>query len=219
MSKVGINFTVGSRTYDNAIEGFDVWQRDLRKIKRKLGDLTRPFDEISNEMVSRIRHRFWNNTFGSPPFPSKTSGFTRLVRELKGQDPDGPKLFASGALEYSIKRLKSPTKTELGEQREVLTLRIGSLGIDYAEDVLKGYSWNIPVRVGEKSEVYIDPDRMDVSISSRNYWGDRWGYIHRLPRGYHTIDVPARNFFTIFREDEVFIDKVIKQWVRTVMGG
>jgi len=214
-----INYTVGLENYTSADAAFDHWAKDLRRLKRKLGDLTKPFDEISPVIIHNIKWRMEDNTFGKAPFNTETSKFTRAVRRAKGYPPSRPKLVQSGYLEHSIQRLPSPTKSKTGERREVLVLRIGTIGVSYAKDVIDGGTWEVPILKGPRGGTYLDLNRIrGGSMSNAEYYGEKWGRMSSYKRATKTIEIPGRNIFTIFPEDSKFINKVFEKWITENLG-
>jgi len=214
--KAGIKFTVGGKTYDDATASFEEMSSKLKIIKKSLGDLTKPYDEISSGLLANIRNRFNDNTFGNPIYSKQKSGFTRQVRKVRGASGDTT-LKATGRLRDSVHRVPSPTKNELGEQREVFVLRIGSSRVPYALKQLEGGTWEVPVRVNDKGRKFLDVDKIDDAImSNAEYWGKRWKKISTFETDEHIVQVPSRNFLALFPEDREFIDNIINEWLTKI---
>lgn len=219
MSTPGIRYTVGSKTFTDAAKGFEAWEKGLLELKKELGDLTRPFDEISSQLLINIQQRFKDNTFGQAPFVSQTSRFTKHARRARGHNPQGSKLFASGTLAGSIKRSPSPTKSDLGGQREVFVLRMGTVGAPHAKRQILGGVWIVPVRQGPRGGKYLDVEKLTGStMSGEQFWGERWGRISSYPESTTRVIIPPRNFLQLFDNDRQVISSTIQGWIQQVIN-
>ena len=121
---------------------------------------------------------------------------------------------ASGDLKDSIKRLKGPTSTGK-EHREVAVLRIGSVGVSYSRDVLDGAPWEVPIRINPKSQKrYIDLDKIRRSGKSNSqFYGKQWTQIKGYPQSTTTVQVPARNFLHMPKNEAKRVEQILQDWI------
>jgi|3_EtaG_2_1085321.scaffolds.fasta_scaffold59991_2 hypothetical protein len=229
--KGGINFTVGGTTVANAETAFDRLSHQVRIIHKHLGELTRPFDKISSHLVKSIKQKFDNGTFNQAPDGGtiKRSRYTKSLRKRRNIPEDNPRLKSTGALRDSIKRITGPTAKQKGvEDREVLTLRIGSAGVPYAKDQLMGGVWEIPIILGEMTKKgyehkYIDWDGIQGTPSNSQIYGKKWAKLSTLRRETHRVHYPGNDIFGISSDNEAYITRVLmdffQQAIKTANEG
>ena len=141
---MAIKFTFGGRNYEDSIAAFDGMADTFYRLQKEIGELTPLFNKIADPLVGIIQDRFEDGRLNASPYNedapgAKRSKFTKLARV----NPNGPTLKDTGRLQRSIRRIKSPTKSSTGGQREVSTLRIGTVGVPYAEEHLFGGTFTI----------------------------------------------------------------------------
>jgi phage gpG-like protein len=217
---MAIKFTYGGRNYEEAFEAFGEIAETFKKIKKEIGELTPLFNQIADPLVNTIKSRFDNDTLNDSPYNEDAPGAIRSVHtKLARVNPGGPTLKDSGKLQRSIRRLKSPTKSKSGGQREVSTLRIGTTGVPYAEDHLFGGEWIIEgwekkYKYGgkQKSKFFTNFDAMNYPSGKTNssMYGGKLSKISSYPQARRRVEIPIRNFLAIDFEVEDFInDNVI----------
>ena len=221
--KGGINFTVGGATVANAETAFDRLAHQVSVISKHLGELTRPFDKIAARMVPRIKQKFRDGVFdtdesGSVITPSK---FTKRIKKQTATDwGSDHRLIRTGKLMHSIRRRPGPTAKSKGvEEREVLTLRIGSVGVPYAKDQILGGVWEVPVFIGKVNKrgyqhKYLDWERAIPENPGGNAgkYGADTKRITALPRGIEQVTYPGNNIFGLSDDDNNFIKRLLLQY-------
>ena len=213
---MAIKFTYGGRNYEEAFEAFGEVEKTLKKLKKEMGELTPLFNQIADPLVSTVKARFDTDVLNESPYNEDAPNAKRSVHtKLARVNPGGPTLKDSGRLQRSIRRLKSPTKSKSGGQREVSTLRIGTTGVPYAEDHLYGGEWIIEgwekkYAYGgkQKSRFFTDFDAMDYPSGKTNAseYGANFTKISSYPQARRRVEVPIRNFLAIDFEVEDFIN-------------
>lgn len=221
--KAGIKFTVGSSTTNNPVEALSQFQQPARNLKKKIGELTTVYDEIAPVIINRIKGRFNNGTFGDPPFPPIGDMAYKLRHARAGDTStqDNPALVSTGALRDSIKRRPGPTKGQDGGQREVYVLRIGSSGVPYARDVLNGSTMHVPIfrHLGDPHQeewflLNYDAIKDSKVTNDEMYTRKTLSYINwMMEPDMYIEDVPGRDFFQLWPEDEQFIFKKVNEFV------
>lgn len=221
----GISFRVGRRSYVDPFTAFGQVQKQANVIRKHLGDLTRPFDEISQSLLLNIKARFDTGELGEPPYREsgiKRSRFTKAARRARGTQPEGPTLKQTGRLQKAIHRVPSPTKAESGGQREVYRLVIGvnsSIAPYYKQQFLGGV-WEVPIREGPRGGRYFDPDRFpDASMSSAQFWGPRWTRLSSLPESTTEVQIPPTEFLYLSPDDAAYTKEIILRWAEKVVAG
>ncbi len=216
----GITFKVGNKTHSTAATAFGGLRSRLTALSTQLGDLTRPFDEISAVILPDIKHRFDTGELADPPYRpgnSVRSRFTKNARRARGFDPNGPTGKASGNLQRAVQRMPGPTKSESGGQREVhrLTFGVNASAAPYYRDFINGGIWEVPVRLGTRGGMHFDPDRLPgATMSSSTYWGPkRWAQYAKLPEGFKRVEVPPTNIFHLSSDDNSVIRNIILDWI------
>jgi hypothetical protein len=221
--KGGINFTVGGKTFADADSAFDRLTHQVSVISKHLGELTRPFDEIGPKLMASIRNKFNDGAFnvdesGSVITPSK---FTRRIKKHTATHWNSDnRLVRTGKLMNSIRRRPGPTaKTKGVEEREVLTLRIGSVGVPYAKDQILGGVWEVPVFIGNTNKrgyqhKYIDWERAtpDSPGGNAGKYGAATDRITALPRGIERVTYPGNNIFGLSDDDNNMIKTILLQY-------
>jgi len=213
---MAIKFTYGGRNYEEAFEAFGEIAETFKKIKKEIGELTPLFNKIADPLINRVQARFDNDVLNESPYNEDAPGARRSIHtKLARVNPGGPTLKDTGKLQRSIKRLKSPTKTKSGGQREVNTLRIGTTGVPYAEDHLYGGEWVIEgwekrykYSGKQKSKFYTDFDAMNYpnGKSNASVYGTRLSKISSYPTARRRVEIPIRNFLAIDFEVEDYIN-------------
>lgn len=217
---MAIKFTYGGRNYEEAFEAFGEVEKTFKKIQKELGELTPLFNKIADPLIDRVQGRFDMDVLNDSPYNEDAPGAIRSVHtKLARVNPNGPTLKDTGRLQRSIRRLKSPTKTKQGGQREVSTLRIGTTGVPYAEDHLFGGEWIIEgwekrYKYGgkRKTRFFTDYDAMNYPSGKTNasIYGANFAKISSYPPAQRRVEIPIRNFLAIDFEVEDYInDNVI----------
>ena len=215
-----IKFTYGGRNYEEAFEAFGQVEKTFKKLQKELGELTPLFDQIADPLIDTVQARFDMDVLNESPYNEDAPGATRSVHtKLARVNPDGPTLKDTGRLQRSIRRLKSPTKSKSGEQREVNTLRIGTTGVPYAGDhlfggelVIEGFEKRYKYGGKQKSRFFTDFDSMNYPSGKTNssMYGENLAKITSYPRAQRRVEIPVRNFLAVDFEVEDFInDNVI----------
>jgi len=214
--KGGINFTVGGSTVKNADTAFDRLSHQVAIIHRHLGELTRPFDKISAHLIKSIKSKFDSGAFNQDPEGAviKRSRYTKSIRKRRGL-PSDPRLKATGRLRDSIVRRPGPTAKKKGvKDREVLTLRLGSVGVPYVREQIMGGVWEVPVMLGEVNKrgtqhKYIDWDQLEGTPSNSQIYGNKWSKLSGLKKEIHEVTYPGNDIFGISSDNEAYINRIL----------
>jgi len=217
---MAIKFTFGGRNYEDSNTAFDALSETFNKIQKGVGELTPLFNQIADPIVGMIQDRFEDGRLNAAPYNEDAPGATRSIHTKNARiNRTGPTLKDSGRLQRSIRRLKSPTKTKEGGQREVSTLRIGTTGVPYAEDHLFGGEWIIQgwekkYKYGgkQKSKFFTNFDAMNYPNGKTNAseYGANFAKISSYPEARRRVEIPLRNFLAVDFEVEDFVtDSVI----------
>jgi len=215
--KASVKVVVGNKTFSNIDEGLNVISGTLTKLQKELGELTRPFDDISGVIIRQIHGRFDSGAFGDPPF-APLGGMAMAQRSAANITGDRA-LNASGDLKRSVMRRRSPTKSAEGKQREVLVLRVGSIGVPYTRDMIEGSIWYVPVLRNPVTDSFtIDYDRLRGSqTSNATMYGERYeNDLQYWDKDEHPVDVPGRDFLSLPDEDLFVIVDIVDEWFNKV---
>ena len=214
---MAIKFTFGGRNYEDSNTAFDALADTFYKIQKELGELTPLFNQISDPIVDMIQDRFDDDRLNASPYNEDAPGATRSIHTKNARiNRTGPTLKDSGRLQRSVRRLKSPTKTKEGGQREVSTLRIGTTGVPYAEDHLFGGEWIIEgwekkYKYGgkQKTKFFTNFDAMNYPNGKTNAseYGGNFAKISSYPEARRRVEIPIRNFLAVDFEVEDFVNK------------
>jgi|9_EtaG_2_1085328.scaffolds.fasta_scaffold00558_6 phage gpG-like protein len=218
-----IKTTFGGINYDTPGAAFDALGKDLEAVQDYFGELTPLFNNVAEPLIDRIKARFDDGSLNKKPFAevanTRRSKFTRLARV----NPNGPTLKDTGRLQRSIKRLKSPTKTSKGEQREVSVLRIGTLGVPYAEKHLFGGTFEIEgweKELKNSTKFFTNFDKMNFANGKTNrseYTPRQLKMLTSLPEATKVIEIPIRDFLKFDAKTDQFVaDKVNEFMIRLV---
>ena len=223
----GISFKTGtsvySRNFTDPNDAFKAMQGTLKALKKNLGELTRPFDELAGILIPIIKQRFNTDELSDKPYRKTNyprSRFTRNARRARRTNPDGATLNSSGRLRDSVRRLPSATKSSEGGQREVNKMAIGYDGsAPYFRTQTLGGVFEVPVRLGRRGGKHFDPDRLENSLmTSEQYWGKkRWAQYSSLPEGIVSVSVPATNPFVMRGPEQQIISTVLVSFLQKVM--
>lgn len=214
-----IKTTVGGINYDAPGEAFENLGWILSNMRKRLGELTPLFDNIADPLIIRIQKRFEDNSLNRKPFAEKPglkrSKFTKLARV----NPNGSTLKDTGRLQRSIRRLKSPTKSSSGGQREVSTLRIGTVGVPYASDHLFGGTFEVEgweMRVKGRNRFYTNFDKMNFPSGKTNaseYSAKQLKTLSALPTAVKEIEIPIRDFLAFDKKTTDFVEQSALEYV------
>tara|TARA_Y100000356_G_scaffold122172_1_gene116100 strand:+ start:211 stop:885 length:675 start_codon:yes stop_codon:yes gene_type:complete len=215
-----IKFTLGGRNYEDADGAFDALTGKFKALTKQLGELTPVFDKISPTLVKQIKQRFDTDELDFAPYNqdapggSRRSQFTKKIR----RNPGGPTLKNTGRLQKSISRLGSPTKNKSGGQREVMTLRIGSRGVPYAQDHLFGGTWEVPIFQSRQGRKYINYDRIAASEKTNSgEYKSRWPQIKKMTQTTAQVEIPQRNFLLMDDDMVNFVIRTVSNFTNKVI--
>jgi len=217
--KTGVSIRVGTKTYASFLDADANFQKKLMALKRNLGELTRPFDEVSRFIITKIQKRFTNDSFGAPPFRDASyarSRWTAQARQARSINPNGSTLYATGNMAGALERRDSPTKSPSGGRREVYRLVIGMAtgSAPYYKKQLAGGIWDVPVYEVE-GNYFLDSSRLEGgAMTSEAFHGpEKWNIISRdgspttIP-----VQVPATNFFLMLPGEQKFMKTLFNKW-------
>ena len=214
-----IKTTFGGIGYDSPGAAFEALGKDLEAVQDYFGELTPLFNDIADPLIDRIKARFDDGSLNKKPFAEtpglKRSKFTRLARI----NPNGPTLKDSGRLQRSIRRLKSPTKSESGGQREVSVLRIGTLGVPYAEKHLFGGTFEIQgweKELKNSTKFFTNFDKMDFPNGKTNrseYTPKQLKMLTSLPEATKVIEIPIRDFLKFDAKTDQFVADSVNEYM------
>lgn len=220
--KTGISIRVGRQNVGSFPAATRIFQKKLDALQRQLGEMTRPFNEISPLLIANIKRRFDSGSLAGPPFRKETfkrSHWTMKAREAKSQNPYGPTLLASGSIRDAITRKDSPTKSPGGKQREVYRLVIGITGgsVPYHKEQLWGGTWEVPVfaKLNRNGEVtyYLDTERLDGAMSNQSFHGPIiYNYIKDEERTTINVSIPETNFLMITPIEKRITTRIFNKW-------
>jgi phage gpG-like protein len=231
MARIGeVKFVIGtgvggiSAGLTTPVIAMDALVKQTRQIGDALGELTRPFNIIAPALMRNIKKRFDTGAFGHAPYqqpPKLTVGpfspnpnrskYTRLVRQARGQNPDGSALKASGTLKESIYRVKGPTSTKAGRTREVAVLRIGSNAGRRARQHIFGGQWIVEVKIHPKTKQKYLNAAAYTSNPTAIY--NNWRHIVNYEDGQKVVEIPTRDFFMMSNDDRYFINSTINKYL------
>ena len=224
---MAIKFTFGGRNYEDSNTAFDALADTFNKIQKELGELTPLFNQISDPIVNIIKGRFDGERLNQEPFNEDAPNAIRSIHtKLARVNPNGSTLKDTGRLQRSIRRLKSPTKSKSGGQREVSTLRIGSTGVPYAETHLFGGEWVIQgwekkYKYGgkQRSKFFTNFDAMNYPNGKTNAseYGTKFTKISSYPEAQRRVEVPLRNFLAVDFEVEDFVNKNVTNFANRML--
>ena len=224
---MAIKFTFGGRNYEDSNTAFDALADTFYKIQKEMGELTPLFNQIADPIVGMIQERFDDDRLNSSPFNEDAPGATRSIFTKNARiNRTGPTLKDSGRLQRSVRRLKSPTKTKEGGQREVSTLRIGTTGVPYAQAHLFGGEWVIEgwekrYKYGgkQRSKFFTNFDAMNFPNGKTNAseYGGNFAKISSYPQAQRRVEIPIRNFLAIDFEVEDFVTKSVTSFANRML--
>lgn len=214
-----IKTTFGGIGYDSPGAAFEALGKELEVIRNHFGELTPLFNNVADPLIDRIKARFDDESLNKKPFAEtpglKRSKFTRLARV----NPNGPTLKDTGRLQRSIRRLKSPTKTESGGQREVSVLRIGSLGVPYAQSHLFGGTFEIQgweKELKNSTKFFTNFDKMNFANGKTNrseYTAKQLKMLSSLPEATKVIEIPIRDFLKFDAKTDQFLTDSVDEYM------
>lgn len=214
-----IKTTFGGIGYDSPGAAFEALGKELEVIRNHFGELTPLFNNVADPLIDRIKARFDDESLNQKPFAEtpglKRSKFTRLARV----NPNGPTLKDTGRLQRSIRRLKSPTKTESGGQREVSVLRIGSLGVPYAQSHLFGGTFEIQgweKELKNSTKFFTNFDKMNFANGKTNrseYTAKQLKMLSSLPEATKVIEIPIRDFLKFDAKTDQFLTDSVDEYM------
>ncbi len=224
---MAIKFTFGGRTYEEAGQAFGELGNTFNELQKQMGELTPLFNKIADPLVNMVKDRFEDDRLNASPYNEDKPGATRSIHtKLARVNPHGPTLKDTGRLQRSIRRLKSPTKNVKGGQREVATLRIGTVGVPYAEKHLFGgemviRGWEKKYKYGGKTKTrfYTDFDAMDYPSGKTNSseYGKEFSKISGYPPAMRRVEIPVRNFLKVDFEVEDFINDSVTRFANRIL--